>query len=456
MFSTFARLPIKATAYSGRPFSLLDGGAHEDLAAIMEIDLIENGDRHVRELWQDHQLANVASHARAHSALWRKRIPKGVVNRQVLRTIPVLTREDVREQVRTEGSLVNSASTQTYASSGSTGTPVTVHVTDFNTYYHTMRGLAQSFMDGRPLTEPRTFIRPASAEVMLDRWQRLSVQRFDTWIGRLGSVFADAPHKIIQFAYDESALLDELRKDKVGYLACPSSFLNIIMRFGGVENLLRMGVSMWLHHSDNFDADLAMSLRENGIVVRSSYSCSEVGAIASECIAEPGNYHIAHSNVIVECDKSDIVTVNEVDLGRILITQLHSYATPLIRYDVGDFGHLAVTCPCGHDGPTLSRLHGRAKFFLRHPDGRLLPFHAFSASLFNLIKFTEFRIHQPDTMTIVVEIGGHTSLSSEVVARIKTFITRASDPVFRVEVRAVPSIDWSRNPKRLAFTSAVA
>jgi phenylacetate-CoA ligase len=456
MFSTFARLPMKATAYSGRPFSLLDAPGHEDLAAIVEIDLVENGDRGVRELWQEHQLANLARHARARSAYWRTRIPEGLINRQTLRMLPVLTREDVREQVRTEGSLVASASGQSYASSGSTGTPVTVHMTNFNGRYNAMRGLAQYFMEGRPLNEPRTFIRPARAEVMLDRRQNLKVERNDTWIGRLNSVFADAPHKIIHFAYDESALLDELRKDKVGYLACPSTFMSVIMRSGGVENLLRLGVSMWLHHSDNLDAELATRLRGCGIAVRSSYSCSEVGAIASECVAKPGNYHVAHSNVIVECDKSNTVTVDGVELGCILVTHLHAYATPLIRYEIGDFGHLADTCRCGHDGPTLSKLHGRGKFFLRHPDGRLLPFHVSSASLFDLIEFAEFHIHQPDVTTIVVELGGHTSLTPDEEERVKAFITRASDPIFRIEVKALPSIDWSRNPKRLAFTSAVA
>ena len=456
MFSTLARLPVKETAYSGRPFSLLDGYAHEDLAAIVEIDLIENSNRKFREDWQDHRLASVAEHARTRSPTWRQRIPEGPISCRSLPALPVQTREEVREQVQTEGSLVGASSGQTYASSGSTGTPVAVHVTDFNGRYNAMRSLAQHFMEGRPLNEPRTFIRPARAEVMLDPGQKVGVERHKTWIGQLSSVFADAPHKIIQFAYDESVLLDELRKDRVGHLACPSTFMNIIMRYGGTENLRRMGVSMWLHHSDNLDTEVATRLRESGIAVRSSYSCSEVGAMAAECIAKPGNYHVAHSNVVVECDKSEAVTVDGVELGRILVTHLHAYATPLIRYDVGDFGHLTDTCPCGHDGPTLSRLHGRGKFFLRRPDGELLPFHVFSARLFELVPFTEYHIHQPDVMTIVVELGGHTSLTPDEEKRIKTLITKASDPVFRVEVKAVPSIDWSRNPKRLAFTSAVA
>ena len=81
--------------------------------------------------------------------------------------------------------------------------------------------------------------------------------------------------------------------------------------------------------------------------MRSGYSSEEVSLIGSECEAFPSHYHIAHSNVIVEVDKTSGVAVGGKTLGRILLTHLHSYATPFIRYDVGDLGTLADTCECG-------------------------------------------------------------------------------------------------------------
>ena len=459
MLSALAQLPLKAAAYSSQPFSLLDAPAHDDLAAILEIDLLENGSREARECWQERQLANLLAHARARSPYWRRRIPPGPVTRQSLGTLAIQTRADVMEQVNSEGSLLGAQSgkgNESYASSGSTGTPVKVHVAGFNGRYNAMRSLAQYFMERRPLNEPRTFIQPASAAVMLDPCAKLKVERHKTWIGRFSPVFEDAPHKIIEFAQDEHALLAELRKDRVGYLACPSTFMTMILRAGGPDELRRLGIAIWLHHSDNLDAGLAAEIRGLGIPIRSSYSCSEAGGIASECAAAPGFHHVVHSNVIVECDRSETVQIGGEELGRILLTHLHSYATPLIRYDVGDFGKLDGNCRCGHDGPTLSALHGRGKFFLRHPDGRLLPFYVFSARLFEIAKFTEFRIHQPDVMTITVELGGRDSLTPAEEDHLRAFVTRASDPVFDVRIKVSPVINWVGNPKRLAFTSAVA
>ncbi len=70
---------------------------------------------------------------------------------------------------------------------------------------------------------------------------------------------------------------------------------------------------------------------------------------------------MAHSNVIVECDEKLTTTFDGEVVGRLLVTHLHSYATPLIRYDIGDFGKLHDQCPCGHDGPTISHIYGQGK-----------------------------------------------------------------------------------------------
>ena len=58
-------------------------------------------------------------------------------------------------------------------------------------------------------------------------------------------------------------------------------------------------------------------------------------------------------------------------LGNILVTHLHAYATPFIRYEIGDLGVLSPRCKCGHDGPVLSHLVGRGKSLVKHGDGHL-------------------------------------------------------------------------------------
>lgn len=99
--------------------------------------------------------------------------------------------------------------------------------------------------------------------------------------------------------------------------------------------------------------------------VFNEYGCGEVGSIAHEC--EYGNMHIMSENVIVEIDHTNSPDDSS---GRIIITDLHNYAMPLIRYDVGDFATLSTdACECGRNLPVIKKIHGRAYDVIKAPDG---------------------------------------------------------------------------------------
>ena len=196
-------------------------------------------------------------------------------------------------------------------------------------------------------------------------------------------------------------------------------------------------------------------MKKIGIPSLSNYSAGELGPIAAECTMNQGYYHVAHSNVIVECDQTLTSRFDGETVGRLLITHLHSYATPLIRYDIGDFGKLHDRCPCGHDGPTISHIYGRGKHFLRHPDGKYLPFYLSTRVLREAVDFRECRFRQKTIDTITVEIGGRESLSPEEQEKLRAMVIAVSDPIFKVAIKPVKEIDWSDNPKQLFFSSSV-
>ena len=160
--------------------------------------------------------------------------------------------------------------------------------------------------------------------------------------------------------------------------------------------------------------------------------------------------------MIVETDDEVTVSFNGISLGRLLITHLHSYATPLVRYDVGDFAKLESQCRCGHNGPTISNIYGRGKHFLRHPNGTLLPFYLSTRTILEVVAFKECRVKQAEVGTITVELGGRESISPDEEEKLKNLVIKATDPVFDVKVVPVREIDWSANPKRLFFSSSVA
>jgi len=130
--------------------------------------LIENGDRTACENWQSRQLTNLLRHAHTKSKFWRQRMPSRMINYGVLKFLPVQSRQDVAAQVQHEGSLApNDATSQPYASTGSTGTPVKVYVTRENTYYNAIRSVAPYFFDGLRLEYNYVKIIPECASI---RW----------------------------------------------------------------------------------------------------------------------------------------------------------------------------------------------------------------------------------------------------------------------------------------------
>src|SRR5262249_43312155 len=145
--------------YSEKPMTFLDPEPNAMLSAITGIALIENGSRSARERWQKVQLRNLVNHVSQRSAFWRARIGNRKASDVDLPSLPILTRQDLRTQVASEGALLRATdglSINSHATSGSSGVPVNFFVSGFNADYNFVRSLAQYFIEGRDLTLNRT------------------------------------------------------------------------------------------------------------------------------------------------------------------------------------------------------------------------------------------------------------------------------------------------------------
>jgi phenylacetate-CoA ligase len=458
MLSDLTARPLHSNAYSDHPFTFIDQAAQNYLANITAINLIENGDRTARENWQNRQLTNLLRHAHDRSKFWRQRMPSRIINHGIMKYLPIQSREDIGTQVKLEGALLANDSKKpisSYASTGSTGTPVKVYVSMENSYYNTIRSLAQYFVNNLSLEEGRVLIVPATSLAKLEK-KSLAVESADYWAGPLSKVFRNGSAKKIIYQYDDDALINELLKDRVGYLVCANRFIDVLMSNGGIEFIKKLGIKLWLHHSDYRDPEIVKTLKSIGVPSLSNYSAGEIGPIAFECSKYQGYFHVTHTNVIVECDNQLTASFNGASLGRLLVTHLHSYATPIVRYDIGDFAQLENRCRCGHDGPTISNIFGRGKHFLRHPNGKLLPFYISTRVLLEAVDFKECRVRQDQIDTITIEVGGRESITAEEETILKKAIIKATDPAFNIKIKPVKEIDWSGNPKRLFFSSSVA
>jgi phenylacetate-CoA ligase len=453
----FSGYRLRYEAFSKAPMTMLDAAPKEMLSAIMEITLIEMGSRSAREHWQQTQLRNLLNFATQRSTFWRSRIGRRKASDADLPSLPILTRQDLRTQVASEGSLMRpelGVSIGSHATSGSSGIPVKFHVSSINVSYNLRRSVAQYFMERRDLSLNRTRIRSTDALIK----DGISVKKEKGWIGALGSLIKSGENKHIEHctlgSEDCHKLVQELKKDDVGYLIASPRQIETLSCFFDLRFLKAAKTAMWIPTGEKPDSKLIEAFTQLAIPVRANYSSEEVGQIGAACGKYSGYYHVATSNVVVEVvdRKFDI---DGMSVGKVLVTHLHSYATPFIRYDLGDLACLCEKCPCVHDGPTIYNLEGRQSSVIKRRDGSLSAFHIRGKELRARADFTEYRIRQTALDKIVIEFGGRRELNASEVAAVKTFLKERAGPEFEIEVKACEQIDWGQSRKRPGFRCEV-
>ena len=448
-----SRLPLTAAALSSQPMTLCEPGLISALAPLIDMIALEGAPRERRAAWQARQLANLLGHAGLRSAFWRARIAGRSPAALPLSGLPVLTRAELRAQVETEGALFRPADrtpVRRHATSGSSGAPVSFFLTELNARFTQLRSLAQYLIEDRDLTLNKTQVLLA-----LDAGPKgFEVKREPSWVGALTPYLQAGALRSFRYARpDPEALCRALEREPIGYLIAAPKALEMILRVRAPADLKRAGLAMYIPLGEATGPDMAQAFRAQDIPVRAFYSSEEVGVIGAECAGIPGAYHVCESSVIVETiePQAEAAPADGPPLGRVLVTGLQSYATPFIRYDIGDLARLAPRCACGHDGPTLTDVRGRAKGFLTRADGAVLPFHLRAPQLLAVCGFDDHRIRQTAPATIIAEFARPAPLTETERAGLHDLIAGHAGPGFEVDIRWVEAIDWGPGAKRLGF-----
>ena len=105
-----------------------------------------------------------------------------------------------------------------------------------------------------------------------------------------------------------------------------------------------------------------------GVRIVSNYSAAETGYIALQC-PDHDHYHVQSEVIFVEALNDDGSPCAPGEIGRVVVTPLHNYAMPLLRYELGDEAEVGAPCPCGRGLPVLRRVVGRTFDYLTLPSG---------------------------------------------------------------------------------------
>lgn len=320
---------------------------------------------------QQHQLwrvADILSFARRQVPYYRDRgrayAVDGELSMQRLRELPLLSRAEVLAHASALHSAEALESARRWGrdvareanSSGSTGQHVTVQVDQASAAM--VQALAQrDHAWHRRFTERRAaVIRAVPTGSTLERsgltWSaaggKLSVLEVHTPVReQLDWLLERRPAYVSTYASNAGALLAEAERSS---LAWPE-----LCELGTFGELLGGHIR-------------EAAKRVWGVPVVDAYSCVEFGYMALQC-SEHTHYHVQSEHVLLEVLRADGSPCEPGESGRVVVTALHGYAMPLVRYEVGDFATLGAACSCGRGLPVLSSIVGRVRNLLRlRPD----------------------------------------------------------------------------------------
>ena len=383
----------------------------------------------------------------------------GKMTPEIWNRLPVLTRADVRDgEVKLKASSYPPTfGTLTEANSGgSTGIPVRVLKTaldgllwqaahlrefswnkiDFSLEIANMRGLGTGTIKENPLT---VLDGPG---VIAHDWGPPASLLWET--GKMGIVQPDGP-------FDEQ--LEYLLKRRPAYIIIRPADLRLLLCYfrehGHTLDSLR---SVWTI-SEYVDEGLRELCQEIfGCPIFSNYSCNETGYMGIQCPSGT-NYHVVAESQFVEVIDASGHPCKSGEIGRVVVTPLHNFAMPLLRYEVGDEAEVGEPCPCGRGLPSLKRIVGRLHDYLvlRSGEKRRVYIEHYKISAVRSVR--EFQLVQTTLDRIELRIVVSRSLTVEEVEKIDAVLKKPFEKYLEWAIVIVEKLPRTSSGKLLQFRS---
>jgi phenylacetate-CoA ligase len=396
------------------------------------------------DAYRDDLLTRLLIFARAHSPFYRDRLAPLFHNAETpdlraWRDVPIVSRADVEREI----DRINPAElpahieeVTTRRTSGTTGigrlvfrTCAPVHIADACMMQRLYRWWG--YDDAAPMASIRHY-------ASNDRgFPDGKVERQWSYPGR------QAPHCTLDLRTSTDQMIEWLVRHRPKYLLTFPSVAQELASHPDARKVADLGLKGMVAISEVVSDDIVTLVRATfGCETAQIYGCAEAGAIALQS-PEDGALAVCEENVLVELLKDDDQPVEPGQTGRVVLTSLHNYATPFIRYEIGDYATLAKgACPSGRPLARLERVEGRRRNALLDARGRRIWQSAIPAArLLRHLPARQLQIRQPAPEAIELlyvpahaasdDLAGLTAHFSELLGRPIMLTLRAVDAIAR-------------------------
>lgn len=193
-----------------------------------------------------------------------------------------------------------------------------------------------------------------------------------------------------------------------------------------------------------------------GAKVFNTYGSREFMLIAAECEKHEG-LHVSAENLIVEIIKDDGTPAKEGETGRIIVTDLHNYGMPFIRYEIGDLGvATSRTCSCGRGLPLIADVVGRSLDVIRTPEGKVVPGEFFPHLMKDFADIARFQVIQEKLGLLIIKLVPITDLSDITKKRIDSEVRNVVGSTMYIKYEIVSDIPLTATGKYRVTVSKLA
>ncbi|VVC74771.1 Phenylacetate-coenzyme A ligase [Aquicella siphonis] len=376
----------------------------------------------------------------------------------ILARLPVLKREHIQEagedfiSQKIPGEHGSCSALET---SGSTGKPVKVLGTDFT----------RIFYDALMLREHAWHQRDFTKTLMSIRWAKRGFAEApqglaqSTWGPPVNKYKTTGPSTFINVASSTPSQIDALLLYQPHYLMSYPSQLAALAEYCVSRRIELPWLDEIRTTGETFHPAYRRMIEHAwpGVKITDIYSTEEIGNIAQQC-PEAGNYHVNTEHVICEIVDEQHRPCQSGQPGKVLLTALLNYATPLIRYEVGDYAEFGEACPCGRGMPVLKKILGRKRNRLILPDGEsrfpYLGERAERNAITSAVRKFQFVQHTPHDIEYKAVVSEPLTLLQE--EQLKAFLQRNLGFSFNITITYHAEIPLSATGKYEEFISLVS
>ncbi|MBU0751605.1 MAG: AMP-binding protein [Gammaproteobacteria bacterium] len=319
--------------------------------------------------WQLLQLDTLIRHVWAAVPGYRPRLkaaglaPGSPLSPQTWSRLALLTRRDLQlhgPDFVSQAMPPEHGTTSPARTSGSSGEPVEVLRSGLDRLMWEAITLRDHAWHRRDLAGTFCAIRAVRADASPDTPSR-------NWGSATMGLFDTGPCFVFPINADVSAQVEWLQRHDPHYLLTYPSNLRALLRQIEPDSLSRLREVRTI--GETLPRGLRESVRDQlGVPLVDLYSCSEVGNVALQC-PDTDQYHVQSESLLVEVLDEAGQPCAPGEVGRVVVTTLHSFAQPLLRYDLRDYAEVGIPCSCGRGLPTLRRIAGRVRNMLTMPNG---------------------------------------------------------------------------------------